>query len=93
MFPARGLWTTYAPGAHWHYSNTGYEILGKLAEHAGQQPLARLFHDRIFAPLGMTRTRGAILGRDRMLFNARAAIERYQTLQATAVSAAPPAAP
>jgi len=33
------------------------------------------------------------LGRDRMLFNARAAIERYQTLQATAVSAAPPAAP
>ena len=68
MFPAGGLWTTYAPGAHWHYSNTGYEILGKLAEHAGQQPLARLFRDRIFAPLGMTRTRGAILGRDRMLY-------------------------
>ena len=32
------------------------------------------------------------LGRERMLFNARAAIERYQALQATAVGAAPPAA-
>ena len=32
------------------------------------------------------------LGRERMLFNARAAIERYQAMQATAGSAAPPAA-
>ena len=32
------------------------------------------------------------LGRERMLFNARAAIERYQALQATARGAAPPAA-
>ena len=40
MFPEGGLWTAYAPGAHWHYSNTGYEILGKLAEHLGGKPLA-----------------------------------------------------
>ncbi len=33
------------------------------------------------------------LGRERMLFNARVAIERYQTLRATAGSPAPPAAP
>jgi hypothetical protein len=63
-----GLWTGYAPGAHWHYSNTGYEILGKLAEHAGGEPLGRLLTKRIFTPLGMTRARGAILDADRMLY-------------------------
>ena len=68
VFAPGGLWTAYAPGAHWHYSNTGYEILGKIAEHAGGKPLAQLLQERIFAPLGMTRTRGAILGGDRMLY-------------------------
>lgn len=68
LFPDGGLWTAYAPGAHWHYSNTGYEILGKLAEHVAQQPLLQLFRDRLFVPLGMTRSRGAILGRDRALY-------------------------
>lgn len=65
---AGGLWTAYPPGAHWHYSNTGYEILGKVAEHVGGQPLDRLLTKRIFQPLGMTRSRGAILGADRMLY-------------------------
>jgi D-alanyl-D-alanine carboxypeptidase len=64
-FPVGGLWTAYAPGAHWHYSNTGYEILGKLVEHIAQEPLARVVEKRLFVPLGMTRTRGAIIGTDR----------------------------
>jgi CubicO group peptidase (beta-lactamase class C family) len=68
VFADGGLWTAYAPGAHWHYSNTAYEILGKLAEHLGSKPLAQLLHERIFAPLGMTRTRGAIVGADRLLY-------------------------
>ena len=68
VFPDGGLWTAYAPGGHWHYSNTAYEILGKLAEHLGQKPLARLLRERIFASLGMSRTRGAILGEDRLLY-------------------------
>ena len=42
LFPDGGLWTAYAPGAHWHYSNTGYEMLGKLAEHVGGKPLSQL---------------------------------------------------
>ena len=63
-----GLWTAYAPGAHWHYSNTGYEILGRLVEQLAGKPLARVLHDRIVAPLGMTRTRGAITGDDRPLY-------------------------
>jgi D-alanyl-D-alanine carboxypeptidase len=68
VFPADGLWTAYAPGAHWHYSNTAYEILGKLAEHLGGKPLAQLLRDRIFVPLGMNRSRGAIVGADRPLY-------------------------
>ena len=68
VFPAGGLWTAYAPGAHWHYSNTAYAILGKLAEHVGRKPLAQLLHERIFAPLGMSRSRGAIVGADRPLY-------------------------
>ncbi|MCL6728947.1 serine hydrolase domain-containing protein [Sphingomonas hankyongi] len=64
-FPDGGLWTAYAPGAHWHYSNTGYDILGKLAEHVGGKPLAQLLRDRMFVPLGMRRSRGAITWADR----------------------------
>jgi CubicO group peptidase (beta-lactamase class C family) len=68
LFVRGGLWTAYAPGAHWHYSNSGYELLGKLAEHVGGKPLARLYAERIFAPLGMRRTRGALVGTDRLLY-------------------------
>jgi CubicO group peptidase (beta-lactamase class C family) len=68
MFPDGGLWTAYPPGEHWYYSNTAYAILGKLAEHLGGRPLARLLRERIFAPLGMNRTRGAIVGEDRLLY-------------------------
>ena len=57
-----------SPGAHWHYSNTGYEMLGRLVEQLAGKPLARVLHDRIFAPLGMTRSRGAIVGDDRTLY-------------------------
>ena len=64
-FPTGGLWTAYAPGEHWHYSNTGYEILGKLIEHFGGKPLDRLVEERLFMPLGMRRSHGAIIGADR----------------------------
>ena len=68
VFPAGGLWTAYAPGAHWHYSNTAYEILGKLAEHVGRKPLRQLLAERLFTPLGMRRSRGAIVAADRLLY-------------------------
>jgi CubicO group peptidase (beta-lactamase class C family) len=68
LWTAGGLWTAYAPGAHWHYSNTAYDMLGKLAEHFGGRPLDQLLAERIFGPLGMTRSRGAIVGADRTLY-------------------------
>ena len=64
-FPEGGLWTAYAPGTHWHYSNTGYDILGKLIEHLSAKPLARVVQDRILTPLGMRHSLGAILASDR----------------------------
>ena len=68
IFPEGVLQAGYAPGEHWHYSNTGYHILGTLAEHVGGKPLAQLLRERIFAPLGMNRSRGAIVAGDRMLY-------------------------
>src|SRR4051812_46299396 len=68
VFGEGGLWVGYAPGEHWHYSNTGYEILGKIAEHVAGEDLARLLWKQIFTPLGMRRSRGAIVGGDRTLY-------------------------
>jgi CubicO group peptidase (beta-lactamase class C family) len=82
LFGEGGLWTAYPPGAHWHYSNTAYEILGKVAEHIGGKPLDRLLEERIFKPLGMSRTRGAIVGPDRTLF-----AQGYEAADQTAVFA------
>jgi CubicO group peptidase (beta-lactamase class C family) len=82
LFAPGGLWTAYAPGAHWHYSNAGYEILGKIAEHVGSKPLAQLLKERIFTPLGMARTRGAIVGADRTLY-----AQGYEAADPTAVFA------
>ena len=68
VFSEGGLWTAYAPGAHWHYSNTAYNILGKLVEQLGGKPLHQLLRDRLFGPLGMSRTRGAIIGAERVRY-------------------------
>jgi CubicO group peptidase (beta-lactamase class C family) len=82
LFADGGLWTAYAPGAHWHYSNTAYEMLGKLAEHIGGKPLSHLLAERIFAPLGMRRSHGAIIGADRTMY-----AQGYEAADPTAVFA------
>ena len=68
LFVRGGLWTAYAPGEHWLYSNTGYDLLGQLAQHVGGKPLDHLFAERIFRPLGMRLTRGAIVPADRLAY-------------------------
>jgi CubicO group peptidase (beta-lactamase class C family) len=82
VFPEGGLWIAYAPGAHWHYSNTAYDMLGKLAEHVGGKPLTRLLAERIFGPNGMRRSRGAIIGSDRPLY-----AQGYENADPTSVAA------
>ena len=51
--------TAYAPGAHWWYSNLGYAILGTALERIEARPWVNIVADRVFAPLGMTRSEPA----------------------------------
>jgi D-alanyl-D-alanine carboxypeptidase len=43
----------FAPGTEFEYNNTNYLLLGLVAEKIEGQPLARIFQDRLFGPLGM----------------------------------------
>ena len=46
----------FAPGAEYEYSNTNYVLLGLIVEQLDGQPLATVFEERLFEPLGMTDT-------------------------------------
>ena len=50
------LHLTAEPGTRHTYSNHGFATLGQIVEDVSGQPLARVFRDRIFGPLGMTDT-------------------------------------
>ena len=50
------LWTGYAPGKQFLYSNTGYNILGFLIEALDKRPFAESVRVRMLEPLGMTAT-------------------------------------
>ena len=66
--PAR-VWTTdellsiafkhppvFTPGTEYDYCNTNYALLGLIDEKVEGAPLARIFQDRFFGPLGMKDT-------------------------------------
>ncbi|OGD11021.1 MAG: hypothetical protein A2Y86_00550 [Candidatus Aminicenantes bacterium RBG_13_62_12] len=46
----------FAPGERSRYSNAGYILLGLVIERASGMPYADYVHDRLLAPLGMSRT-------------------------------------
>ena len=52
----RGLPVVAEPGAHFAYSNPGYDTLGQIVEDVSGNGLDRYFRERIFEPLGMTDT-------------------------------------
>lgn len=72
-----GLWSGFTPGDHWHYSNTGYELLSRAIAQAD----GKLFHEaveaRVLRPLGMTHSSGAIQSGERARF-----AQGYETLYA-----------
>lgn len=47
----------FAPGSHYLYSNSNYNLLTIIVARVSGQSLADFTHDRIFVPLGMTHTR------------------------------------
>jgi D-alanyl-D-alanine carboxypeptidase len=51
---ASALTMVYAPGAHWWYSNLGYEVLGTALERIEHRPWVEIAVERVFAPLGMS---------------------------------------
>jgi D-alanyl-D-alanine carboxypeptidase len=50
----------FTPGEHFHYCNTGFDILGLLAEKLDGRPWRECVRARIFTPLEMTETLGVI---------------------------------
>jgi D-alanyl-D-alanine carboxypeptidase len=46
----------FAPGKQYDYCNTNYVLLGLIAEKLDGAPLAKIFQDRLFVPLGMKHT-------------------------------------
>ena len=46
----------FTPGSDWSYSNTGYNLAAILVERVSGMSFARFTQERIFVPLGMTRT-------------------------------------
>jgi D-alanyl-D-alanine carboxypeptidase len=46
----------FAPGEGFHYSNTNTVLAGVIAEQITGQPLAKLFRERLFDPLALSRT-------------------------------------
>ena len=46
----------YAPGAHFWYSNSGYQLLGYVAERIEHRPFPLILKERVLDRLGMTAT-------------------------------------
>lgn len=67
-FPRGGdqrLWRGYETGAHWSYSNLGYQLLGEIVARQHGRPYAEVVRREVLDPLGMKETAPAILTRDR----------------------------
>ena len=62
--PAAEVWRDFAsrpldfdPGSRYSYSNTGYLLLGHIAEVAGHEPFAQALERRLLKPIGLAHTR------------------------------------
>jgi CubicO group peptidase (beta-lactamase class C family) len=83
----------FPPGTGWHYSNTGYYVLGLIIEKVSGEPYVTVIEKRILRPAGMTRTRSStpaeiIPGRASGYAVEGGRIENRDPVQPTAVGAA-----
>ena len=59
--PDQPLWTGFAPGEHFAYSNVGYDLLGHVLEAIDRQPMAAVLRKRILDPLGLSSSEPVII--------------------------------
>ena len=64
------LWRGFEPDTHYSYSNTAYELIGAMIARIDGRPLAQSIAARVLTPLGMARSRGAIVSADRAHYTA-----------------------
>lgn len=62
------LWSAWAPGSKWSYSNTGYQILGEVVARTDGRLYPEALRARLLAPLGMNATKPSIRVGDRMIY-------------------------
>jgi D-alanyl-D-alanine carboxypeptidase len=60
VWELRHIETSAPPGEFYHYSNTGYKVLGLILETVTGMPYAEVVSSSILEPLGMTQTAPAI---------------------------------
>jgi CubicO group peptidase (beta-lactamase class C family) len=65
LFPEGGLWTGFAPGTNWSYSNSGYALAGMIAAAADGRLFPEMVAARVLAKLGLAQSVPAIRVADR----------------------------
>lgn len=68
IFVEGGLWTGFAPGSNWSYSNCGYELAGKIVSAVDGRSFPDMLKARILDKLGMVNTVAAIRVTDRLRY-------------------------
>lgn len=54
LFQQKNL--NFKPGTKFEYGNSSFTLLGEVVSRVSKKPLPEFLNDRVFAPLGMTRT-------------------------------------
>lgn len=68
IFTEDGLWTGFAPGTDWSYSNAGYVLAGMIAAKADGRLFPDMLKARVLDKLGMSATKEAMRVADRPLY-------------------------
>ena len=66
IVPSARPWSAASPGAHFYYSNTGYELAGLLIDAITGNPHPEEIKRRVLDPIGMTAAHASIHEADRL---------------------------
>lgn len=64
---AQGKLSYFLPNTAYHYSNTGYSILGKIIERVSQKSYQQFIMENIILPMGMQNSSMPVLGTDQSI--------------------------